>query len=568
MMRTKLHANLVRVGLAAWSALAAAVLCSSSALAQDVFRFHDATIVGNDPEWISSIGDVNGDLVEDYAIAGSGIHAAGGLAGVAAFDGATGGLLWFKEHGPLYYVPLDLTGIDDQNSDGSPDLAITFRRSPAPDACIFLDGRTGAEISRIMGAEPDQFERVFGLGDVNGDGFQDFFLLWNEYDLRVYSGAPGHPMLHRLTGLIGFNVMATLVPDADGDGINDIVGVYSNNPRGAVVHSGATGAPIRTILHALTAVGCQDVDGDGLGDVLLCFVEEHIPGRMHNRLSMRSVVDGSEIWGRLGYFPSFINGSFVGGNFLGGNFDPATGGDINGVGYWDILDLDRAPQPGLQRPWMSHRVISGKDGRSLIEVDESDIVTATTCRHGGMNPDLAILGDLDGDGHREFAAVANGYSHCGTLPPVERGLVFIFSGRPGGSVEDVCPAQPNSTGVGATLHDNGAPVIGSRWLMWTLYDAPPQQVAQLMCGPALGPGATPAALGAGDLCFAPQGLVRLGAPEMLGSNGSVIFQADWSGPSITAQWQSGTTWVIQAAFRDTVAGGGANTSNGLLTEFY
>lgn len=65
-----------------------------------------------------------------------------------------------------------------------------------------------------------------------------------------------------------------------------------------------------------------------------------------------------------------------------------------------------------------------------------------------------------------------------------------------------------------------------------------------------------ASSGAGDLCFAPQGLVRLGAPEMLGSNGSVMSRADRSDPSITAQWQSGTTWVIRAAFRDTVAAGG------------
>jgi hypothetical protein len=430
---TNTFASWITTGRAALLLCVVGLFTSGDALGQRVLRFHGSSVVGNNPEWITNIGDVNGDQVEDYVIAGSGIHPAGGLAGVAAFDGATGALIWFREHSQNHEVIGDLTGIGDQNADGFPDLAVAFTASPLPDLCLFLDGRTGIEISRITGAEPDEFTRVFSLGDVNGDGIQDFFLHWNEFDLRVYSGAPGHPMLHRLTGTLGGYRMASLVPDANGDGINDLVVVYGNfSFRAAVVHSGATGAPIRTIMDPLTAVGCADVNGDGLGDVLLAFVEEHIPGQMHNRLSMRSVVDGSVIWTRLGYWPAFVNGYFAGGSFMGASFDPATGGDVDGDGYWDILDLDRSFSSSMLRPVMSHRVISGKDGRSLIEVDESDIVTMGLCRHGGMNPDLAILGDLDGDGYREFAAVANDYSHCGTLSPAERGLIFIFSGRPGG----------------------------------------------------------------------------------------------------------------------------------------
>ena len=111
---------------------------------------------------------------------------------------ATGANLWFRAHVHNYTTVGDLTWIGDQNGDGYPDLAVAMSTHPLPDRCLLLDGRTGAELSRITGAEPDEFISVFSLGDVNGDGYQDLFLHWNEYDLRVYSGAPGHPMLYRL----------------------------------------------------------------------------------------------------------------------------------------------------------------------------------------------------------------------------------------------------------------------------------------------------------------------------------------------------------------------------------
>ena len=47
-----------------------------------------------------------------------------------------------------------------------------------------------------------------------------------------------------------------------------------------------------------------------------------------------------------------------------------------------------------------------------------------------------------------------------------------------------------------------------------------------------------------------------------------FFYPRWTDPAVQAGWAAGTTWVLQAVFRDTQDPNRANTSNALLMSFF
>lgn len=136
------------------------------------------------------------------------------------------------------------------------------------------------------GIPNDDFGTSVSLGpDIDGDGRGDIAVGANQADVTagrvyVYSGATGTP-LYELAGEFAddrFGVAVVIGPDADGDGLGDlIVGAsrYANSGR-AYLFSGATGS----LLHVWDAEQYDnvfgnsvslgpDADGDGRGDVVI-----------------------------------------------------------------------------------------------------------------------------------------------------------------------------------------------------------------------------------------------------------------------------------------------------------
>jgi len=560
-----LHVGLRRLPISL-VATAVAFLACAQLNAQRLLRTHDAFEVGAVPEWYTGISDLNGDSRTDYLIAGYGIHPLGGLSGVAAFDGPTGNQIWFTPHRPSRYRTQALSAIGDINNDGIPDVAVTASNVGYPgvgiaDVCTFLSGVSGTYLGEIVefdtfGEEAD-FKSVLGLDDINGDGIPDVLLQRTFYEYRAYSGAPGHVQLYDVPGSLGQSSDQDVLGDVNSDGYRDFAVRYASLGQVPAlrIHSGLNGQVLYTLNYSAWHTGVNDIDGDGVGDLATDWAGPVIGGEVYPYIAMRSGVNGALIWNTSGAVP------IVAGCQLG--LFMQSGGDVNGDGYDDISSVDQWLAVGVLA-----RVVSGRTGAVLIDIDQEDIRSPGGCAPGGFR-NTRILGDLDGDGFAEFAAADPFYNECGTVTnSPEWGRVYIFRGGPIGDTVRLCDPALNSTGAAARLNPIGAPEIGSSHLAWHLYNAPPRQFTQLAFGPALGPGAPPITIGSGLLCFAAQGAQRVGTPSQTDLVGTTRFLAAWPDPAVAANWAAGTTWVIQAIFRDHLDPARANTSNALLTDFY
>jgi hypothetical protein len=204
-----------------------------------------------------------------------------------------------------------------------------------------------------------------------------------------------------------YSDMAFEMPDATGDARADIL---VRTQRDAIVLDGADGSEVgripgvnaiddlnKTYLLAVSAVPIADVDGDGLGDVLVpahawCVVTCVAP----NAISLFSA-RGTLRWAMP---------------------------EAAAVASFETSDLDADGRPDLLG--YANDAIVARRG-----VDGSLLWTR------GMMPNVVthLTGDADGDGVRDIAYVA------GLLPDWTGGVAGLLSGRTGGNI--VAPYTPN-----------------------------------------------------------------------------------------------------------------------------
>jgi len=523
--------------------------------AQELLRYHGNDQVGALPEWLDSHGDMNGDGIREYLWGGWGLHPLGGLSGVALFDGATGDRLWFQEHDATFTQTTGLASIDDIDGDGFGDVAVIAGHIPLGGRCTFLSGTTGAPIGWFEGGSAAEFQGVWGLDDVDGDGVSDVLVQWTDFSYRVVSGSAPYPVLYDVPGASGYGGRASRLDDVDGDGVDDYAvryGFFGVSP--VHVHSAVGGAILYSVDGAGAVSDVGDIDGDGIRDWCANVAGSDLMGRYHAEIAMFSGATGTPLWRTSSPWPGVNFGNEV-----------AAGGDVNGDGYDDIATVNLTGTNGNQ---IVMHVLDSRTGAIIRDVDREAATPPGGCPPFGFT-NVRILGDLDGDGYAEFAGADRDYDACGTLPGIERGRLYIFKGGPGGEVEHVCDAPPNSTGVPARLRAAGAAQVGSEHFALQLHQAPVHEFTQLAFGPELGPGAPYMQLGAGHLCLDPSGARRAGAPRSTGPAGGTWFLPGWTqDPAIASSWAAGTTWVVQAIFRDTADPAGANTSSAIRVNFF
>jgi hypothetical protein len=271
----------------------------------------------------------------------------------------------------------------------------------------------------------------------------------------VAGGAVHGQVLYTLTspneqpyGWFGFSVSG--VDDLDSDGRCDLVvsGRWESEPGGpmgagrAYVFSGATGAVVHTLISpneqyegnfGESVAGSDDVDGDGVPDLLVGAVYEESAGGPNaaGRAYAFSGATGQPIF------------TFVSPNEDSeGNFgvSVAGAGDVNGDGYADIIVGAPGEDPGAA-PDRAGRayVFSGQDGsvlQSLASPNEEEL--------GHFGNSVSGAGDLDGDGYGDVLVGAY-YEDPGASPD-SAGRAYLFSGATGALLHTLVSPNEESEG--------------------------------------------------------------------------------------------------------------------------
>ncbi len=311
-----------------------------------------------------------------------------------------------------------VTGVGDLNGDGHDDFGIV---APAPldwtDGFISIySGATGAPLLTWTGpyAGGGPLLVVMPAGDVNGDGFADL-LVQNE--IRA---APAWNLLWAIPGPSLFFLASA--PDVNADGYDDILwgnpswpipGIATNG-QGNVV-SGLDGALLYTYAGANNGdrfgfpAGLGDIDGDGHGDFAFGASQTEV-GCGAGYVRVYSGGTGTELYALTG----------PGGVSFGSRI--ANAGDVNGDGVADLV----VGAPNLCSFMVGYYgkafVFSMADGSILHEKEGPPVFNAVYGRA------VAGPGDVDGDGFADFLVAAP--FGC---------MVFLYSGADGSTL-----AFPNS----------------------------------------------------------------------------------------------------------------------------
>jgi hypothetical protein len=457
---------------------------------------------------LAPAGDVNGDGRADVIV---------GAPSASANDKTQSGSAYVVFGRPSW-APMDLTAIGtggfridgaaydaagtsvaaagDVNGDGRDDVIVgapgsnrNGRRDAGAAFVVFgKASTTGVRLSalgklgfRIDGATAQDFtgSAVAGLGDVDGDGFDDVaagspgldapgraqaggvqVVLGSASTAPVDLAAPGSRASLLTGSAAGEWVGGALSSgDVDGDGAPDLIaGVSQASHHGRpqsgsayVVYGAALGRPIDLAglgadglvidggedhgwLGASVA-GAGDVDGDGYGDVLAGAPKSAPGGRdfagsawLVRGGPAGGVVDLAVSPGRAIRFDGQRGGRTNGGDELG--TDVSAAGDVDGDGLADVMiGAPWYEVPGRWAAGAAYLVRGGTPFGSTVAVNDAPagvtrfLGAAAGDRTGGA---VSAAGDLDGDGERDLLIGAPFADRDGRT---DAGIVHMIAGR-------------------------------------------------------------------------------------------------------------------------------------------
>ncbi len=307
---------------------------------------------------VASAGDVNADGTGDLLV-GAWLADFGGMdAGRAyVFSGLDGSALFvFDGDSAGEHLGAALCGGGDVDGNGHDDLVLG---SPADSnagansgSIRVMSGLDGTVLHSLDGsAAGDAFgTSVAGAADFNGDSLADF-VVGAPYDdhaaadagrVTAHSGADAS-VIHTFDGQIGGDQLGIAVgsmSDINSDGRPEVItSAWLANSNGAdsgrvLVRSGSDGTILLTLdgdvagagLGKGGAVDVQDVNGDGLADLLIGVPYSDGSGANSGSAVVYSGFDGSRLF-------TFQNSTA--GDWLGHSVSSA--GDVNGDGLGDLL---------------------------------------------------------------------------------------------------------------------------------------------------------------------------------------------------------------------------------------
>lgn len=330
----------------------------------------------------------------------------------------------------------------DVNGDGYADLFWAIPAATAGGegrASLFLGGAgdafDGIHDTKFATGIPDDGFAVDGggVGDVNGDGFDDVFIASSGSTPRVevYFGEPGMKMDAKADGVFPYGNVAG--GDLNGDGLAEmLIGNIDDDTGGegagaAYVFLGSAEASL-TANRVATFVGrgafeafgtevsfVGDVDGDGFGDVVV--------GNLKNADTGGGVSGSADLF--LGGNSIDARSAFTWrGTVRNDSFGVrvAGAGDVNGDGYGDLVVGAPSSLPG----GMSYLF----QGAPRDRLAQTASLTLTGATENSLGSAVSGAGDVNGDGFADFAIGAYGHS-------AYAGRVDVFLG---GAALDATPA--------------------------------------------------------------------------------------------------------------------------------
>ncbi|MDK3017791.1 Ig-like domain-containing protein [Pseudodonghicola flavimaris] len=379
---------------------------------------------------VSSIGDLNGDGIDDLLIGSRMADTAGGddagkayviFGSAAGFalppsgTSLTGGNGFVIEGlSARDHLGVSVSGGGDVNGDGIDDLIVgttpaeglgsagesyvIYGSTGGFDATFdpgTLDGVSG---TRIFGIDNDDVagRSVAMAGDVNGDGIDDLLIGAPQADPATGIDAGEAYLVYGAAGGLGATLsLATL------DGSNGVV----FRGLGAGDHAG------------LSVAAAGDVNGDGINDILI-----GAPDATEG--SYYTGENAYVIFGRAGGIDPGIaldaldgsNGVLLRGSGLGdyAGFAIASAGDVNGDGIDDLLiGAGRANPDGRYRAGESYVVFGSDSGFGpeidLTALDGSDgFIFRGVMAGDSSGSSVSTAGDLNGDGIADLLIGASG----------------------------------------------------------------------------------------------------------------------------------------------------------------
>jgi len=353
---------------------------------------------------VASAGDVNDDGFDDI-VAGAPKANKGTLnyvGMVRIYSGKNGSTLR-SLYGVAPYEELgtSVAGCGDVNGDGFDDVVAGAPGSATGLARVF-SGKDWAVLHTLYGdSQGNDFgHSVAGLGDVDGDGYDDFVVGSRYgYYARMFSGRTG-TAIRTLRGSGYFGMSVASVGDVDGDGFGDLViGAPNVYPGGrAYLYSGNTGKSLTSFTKSgiyayaylgWSVAGAGDFDRDGVPDVVVGAYRDQPGGSAYFERGSAHVFSGKTY-----KLLASINGR---NRYDKMGWSVSGGGDLNGDGYDDVIvGAYYADIRTANSPTGNVVVLGGKDRKPLFTLLGSG-------NYDSFGYGVCVVGDINDDGIPDLA---------------------------------------------------------------------------------------------------------------------------------------------------------------------